>query len=100
MAHGLEVRTPLVDSTLLQRLAAFSGNFGGVTGKIALAGAPKTSLPAHVVRRPKTGFTTPIPIWLRAMSVAKNSGAPLRSRPTPWARDWSRIVNDHATSAA
>jgi asparagine synthase (glutamine-hydrolysing) len=99
MAHGLEVRTPLVDSVLLQRLAVFNGNFGGATGKLALAGAPTTPLPDHIVRRPKTGFTTPIRLWMRGTSVENAPGAPRQRKSAPWARDWSRVVSDHMTSA-
>ncbi|KAB2846131.1 MAG: asparagine synthase, partial [Hyphomicrobiaceae bacterium] len=90
MAHSLEVRVPLVDSVLLQRLAPYAGNFGEAGGKQVLAEAPLQSLPTEVVNRSKTGFTTPVEAWMRAGRLAKRQ-VPDPGR-MPWARDWSRIV--------
>ncbi len=63
MAHSLEVRVPLVDAHLLERLAPVL-----VTrrehGKQLLASAPRLPLPAAVRQRRKTGFTLPIKEWL------------------------------------
>jgi asparagine synthase (glutamine-hydrolysing) len=61
MAHGLEVRVPLVDHLLLQRLAPLVLEGGG---KDLLARAPRQSLPPEVLQRPKTGFTIPARQWL------------------------------------
>lgn len=63
MAHSLEVRTPLVDATLLQGLAP------SITGlapyrKRDLAGVPNNPIPAEIRRRSKTGFTIPVQDWL------------------------------------
>jgi asparagine synthase (glutamine-hydrolysing) len=101
MAHSLEVRTPLVDSVLLQRLSRFSGDFGGSTGKVALATAPATPLPSHIVHRTKSGFTTPIETWMREMEKGERRfpAAP-QGRPTPWARDWSRKISGQPAFAA
>jgi asparagine synthase (glutamine-hydrolysing) len=64
MAHSLEVRVPLVDAHLLERLAPAL-----VTrkerGKQLLASAPRPPLPAAVLQRRKTGFTLPIKEWLQ-----------------------------------
>jgi asparagine synthase (glutamine-hydrolysing) len=98
MAHSLEVRVPLVDSVLLERLAPFAGDFGGAGGKQALAHAPSKPLPAGVVNRAKTGFTTPIESWMRAGRLQTTSPAgPARA---PWAREWSRLVGSLSRVAA
>ncbi|HEY0157088.1 MAG TPA: asparagine synthase (glutamine-hydrolyzing) [Thermoanaerobaculia bacterium] len=64
MAHSLEVRVPLVDAHLLQKIAPVL-----VTrkerGKQLLANAPRPPLPAVVRERRKTGFTLPIREWLK-----------------------------------
>ncbi|HSP34009.1 MAG TPA: asparagine synthase (glutamine-hydrolyzing), partial [Thermoanaerobaculia bacterium] len=64
MAHSLEVRVPLVDAHLLQRIAPAL-----VTrrerGKKILAEAPRPPLPDEVRNRRKTGFTLPMKEWLR-----------------------------------
>jgi asparagine synthase (glutamine-hydrolysing) len=61
MAHGLEVRVPLVDHLLLQRLAPLVIEGGG---KDLLTRAPRQPLPPEVLQRPKTGFTIPARQWL------------------------------------
>lgn len=65
MAHGVEMRVPLVDTHLLRRIAPLmlrSG--GGDMGKQALARAPRKPLPDAVRQRPKTGFVVPFADWL------------------------------------
>jgi asparagine synthase (glutamine-hydrolysing) len=64
MAHSLEVRVPLVDSHLLQKLAPVLVS-KRERGKELLASAPRPPLPAAVRQRRKTGFTLPINEWLR-----------------------------------
>jgi len=61
MAHSLEVRVPLVDAFLLQKIApaVLSAN-----GKELLTRAPKVPLPDAVLTRKKTGFTIPNVAWL------------------------------------
>jgi asparagine synthase (glutamine-hydrolysing) len=63
MAHGLEVRTPLVDIDVLHALAPHMSRFAQGEGKRILARS--VGLPAAFSQRPKTGFTTPIASWLR-----------------------------------
>jgi asparagine synthase (glutamine-hydrolysing) len=61
MAHGVEVRVPFVDVTLLERL-----------GPVIASGTPPSKydiaesvggLPYEIMKRPKTGFTTPVRQW-------------------------------------
>jgi asparagine synthase (glutamine-hydrolysing) len=63
MAHGLEVRTPLVDICVLHALAPHMPRFAQGEGKRILARS--VGLPAAFSQRPKTGFTTPVANWLR-----------------------------------
>jgi asparagine synthase (glutamine-hydrolysing) len=84
MAHGVEVRVPLVDYHLLRQLAPLI-RAGALQGKADLAGVARPPLPAAVVARPKTGFTTPVDRWLQR---ALGHGA----APTPWARTWAGEV--------
>jgi asparagine synthase (glutamine-hydrolysing) len=94
MAHGLEVRVPLVDSVLLRRVAALTGGAAVSDAnalKTHLAHSPSTPLPARVVSRTKTGFTTPIARWLQG------DGAPTSRRPAAsHARQWAKHVVDNA----
>ena len=63
MAHSLEVRVPLVDSTLLSRLVRLTKS--KTLSKQMLGSSPCLPLPAKVLERPKTGFGTPIHTWLQ-----------------------------------
>jgi asparagine synthase (glutamine-hydrolysing) len=65
MAHSLEIRVPLVDHELTRRVAglAMGGRLGDA--KKALPAALDPPLPAHIVNKPKTGFTVPLWRWLR-----------------------------------
>ena len=93
MAHSIEVRTPLVDSVLLARAAVLDWRSAGLSGKAMLAAAPSRRLPEAVLKRAKTGFTTPVAGWMRER---KDDGvrdvSPTRA-PRPWARAWSQTVD-------
>jgi asparagine synthase (glutamine-hydrolysing) len=67
MAHGLEVRPPLLDHVLLELAARIPSRWkvhGGET-KWVLKQAYRNRLPAQILERPKHGFDMPIDAWLR-----------------------------------
>jgi asparagine synthase (glutamine-hydrolysing) len=70
MAHSLEVRVPLVDSILLQKLApiVLAGH-----GKALLANTPLRPLPDSILQRKKTGFLIPAREWLDHRPTATTS---------------------------
>ena len=86
MAHSLEVRTPLVDSTLLMRVAALAPPDANMHAKVELAAAPLIPLPRAVTERKKTGFAVPVAPW---MSSAHVSAA---QSPYAYIRDWACYV--------
>jgi asparagine synthase (glutamine-hydrolysing) len=67
MAHGLEVRVPLLDHKLVEFLFALPPGQKLRPGfpKYLLVEAVRDLLPAEVVHRPKRGFTLPFEQWLR-----------------------------------
>lgn len=67
MAHGLEVRVPLIDHQLAQRILALPGSWklDPRTPKPMLVRALGGQLPDNIVHRPKRGFTLPFEHWLR-----------------------------------
>jgi asparagine synthase (glutamine-hydrolysing) len=83
MAHSLEIRTPLVDATLLRRLAPWIAG-AHPPGKLDMAATPATPLPDDVLNRAKTGFAVPIRSWL-----AERSGQDLGERGL---RGWAQSV--------
>jgi asparagine synthase (glutamine-hydrolysing) len=67
MAHGLEVRPPLVDHELLELAARIPSHYKIHHGqtKWILKQAAREILPASILRRRKQGFEIPIDDWLR-----------------------------------
>ncbi|MBP0581186.1 asparagine synthase (glutamine-hydrolyzing) [Labrys sp. LIt4] len=90
MAHSVEIRTPLVDSEVLERSARL--DLRGIAGKTVLARSPAQPLPQAVLDRPKTGFALPIAEWMPAPSFG-SAPAPRKPHRHGWARDWSRLVH-------
>ncbi len=67
MAHSLEVRSPFLDSELVEfgmRLAP-SLKLRGLSHKRVLKAAVADLLPAEVLKRPKRGFGVPLDRWFR-----------------------------------
>ena len=65
MAHSLELRVPLVDTELLQRLVPLMAGPEPVQKK-EMALCPVPGLPPEILHRPKTGFSIPVREWLMA----------------------------------
>jgi asparagine synthase (glutamine-hydrolysing) len=93
MAHGLEVRVPLVDSVLLSRMALLLAALRqrSASGKALLAAAATPSLPAEITLRAKSGFTTPVAAWQRR-PLSPLAAQPSEPASIPWARSWARAV--------
>ena len=82
MAHGLEIRTPLVCADLFRALAPLLVA-ASPPGKSALTAIARPPLPDGVTTRPKTGFSTPLAGWL----AAQKPGAQRRGL-----RDWALML--------
>jgi asparagine synthase (glutamine-hydrolysing) len=67
MAHGLEVRVPLLDHTLAEYVVSLPDAVKRPNGvpKRLLVESLDGSLPAHIVKRPKQGFTLPFAEWMK-----------------------------------
>ena len=89
MAHGIEVRAPLVDSVLLAEVAETLAGAPECVDKSALLEAPSRPLPEAVRLRPKTGFATPLAAWQnRTLTPPRRRSPPSE----PWARAWADRV--------
>ncbi|HEX3320301.1 MAG TPA: asparagine synthase (glutamine-hydrolyzing) [Terriglobales bacterium] len=66
MAHGLEVRVPLIDHRLVEQAFAVPGSakLNSGTPKPLLVEALGGALPQEIVHRQKRGFTLPFEHWL------------------------------------
>jgi asparagine synthase (glutamine-hydrolysing) len=94
MAHSLELRTPLVDATLLHALSTVHSGFANGAGKRMLAQSPARPLPESIINRPKSGFAVPMTEWLGAAVGERHwRNVPMLAAPqTPWTRRWAKVV--------
>ncbi len=99
MAHGVEIRLPLVDVVLLKAVAPFLSTLSAGRGKAALAAAPTRPLPAEVLRRAKTGFSVPTGNWLPAEIMPGTTGEAVKSKSAS-SRGWSQFVLSRMNAAA
>jgi len=81
MAHSLEVRTPLVDATLLRQIAPLL-MVEKQRCKRHFAESPRNPLPTWLAGRKKTGFSVPLAEWMRL----RPDGTSTRMR------SWAQIV--------
>lgn len=81
MAHSIELRTPLVDMTLLENLSPILGEFKKFPHKILLSNTLKKSLPKSILTRKKTGFSIPINTWLKQYQKSNKT--------------WNKIILDN-----
>ncbi|MCC9644775.1 asparagine synthase (glutamine-hydrolyzing) [Rhodopirellula sp. JC740] len=67
MAHGLEVRQPMLDHRVVELAASLPVDvkFRGRRGKLILQDAFGDRIPASIFTRPKMGFGIPIGQWFR-----------------------------------
>ncbi|NKB20499.1 MAG: asparagine synthase (glutamine-hydrolyzing) [Alphaproteobacteria bacterium] len=84
MAHSLEIRTPLVDITLLRTLAPMIAGDRSPT-KNDMATSLAKPLPDEILYRPKTGFSIPIRDWVGGEKQGTRGGD---------YRDWARYIYD------
>ena len=75
MAHGLEIRTPLVDIGLFRALVPLLAG-AHPPAKTDMAATAEPPLPSDLLRWPKTGFSVPVQQWSQEPSV---TGIPSRS---------------------
>jgi asparagine synthase (glutamine-hydrolysing) len=117
MAHGLEIRVPLIDHRLAGAVLALRGSWklDARTPKPLLVKALGGQLPDRIVDRPKRGFTLPFEHWLRDAlrstvedslrniddgplgswidgSAARNVWQDFLAGRTSWSRPWSLYV--------
>lgn len=82
MAHSLEIRTPLVDISLLRALAPMIAGQRPPT-KNDMATSLAKPLPDEILHRPKTGFSIPVRDWVGGEKQATRGGD---------YREWARYI--------
>ncbi|MBI3556989.1 MAG: asparagine synthase (glutamine-hydrolyzing) [Deltaproteobacteria bacterium] len=76
MAHGLEVRPPLLDNELIDYAFGLPSRFKlrDGTGKYLFKLAARSHLPENIIHRPKKGFAIPLARWLRGPLATRLNG--------------------------
>jgi asparagine synthase (glutamine-hydrolysing) len=96
MSHSLEVRVPLVDVVLLEKLASIAIGIGRQNVKSMLAEAPSRPVPPGTIQHRKTGFGVPIAKWIERQQQSVMSQwkrVPLLQSPRcHWSRRWAYSV--------
>ncbi len=87
MYHSLEIRTPFLDRNFFDTLLPLLMQKTSLS-KNDLAKTPAKALPARVVRRKKTGFTTPVDRWIQEMMGSKIV------KQERGSRNWAKVVYD------
>ena len=106
MAHALEVRSPFLDSELVDYVTKLPAHFKlrGFDRKRILKAAVADLLPSQIIRRRKRGFGVPLDRWFRedlASYVTAMLGSPqarVRDHLVPAVID--RILAEHSSRAA
>lgn len=93
MAHGLELRLPLVDQRLFDALAGIPSSLRLRAGKQMLLDAVP-EIPAQVKNAPKRGFSFPLQTWLRQEMGPefRRSAAGMPVKATQWYQLWSMLA--------
>jgi asparagine synthase (glutamine-hydrolysing) len=106
MAHGLEVRAPLLDVPLAELCLAMPARLRirGTVTKYALRRAAQPWLPTSLLRRAKQGFMFPVAYWLAGERL-RDVAATLRAGPLlreGWveAPAIDRLIEEHAARRA
>jgi asparagine synthase (glutamine-hydrolysing) len=106
MAHGLEVRPPMLSSDLIDFAMSLPSSVKarGRRTKLLLRAAAKRLLPESILRRPKMGFPIPLSRWLRGPLLPRLDAALAKGGlwdNTPLRRDtFLRWRDEHADSRA
>jgi len=100
MAHGVEIRVPLVDVTLLRSVAPAIHALKQQEGKVALARSPGKPLPDEVVTRPKTGFGVPTGAWMQAAIGKRHSSEKRMEAKGLISRAWAPDVLNRSVSSS
>ncbi|HZR84613.1 MAG TPA: asparagine synthase (glutamine-hydrolyzing) [Candidatus Binatia bacterium] len=106
MAHGLEVRSPLLDQQVVEFAARMpvKMKLRGLTQKWALKELMKDRLPAGIVFRKKSGFGVPIDRWFRndLQAFARDALLSTRALSRGYFRRTSieALLDEHASGGA
>ena len=105
MAHGLEVRSPFLDTELIEFAARLPPHLKvrGLSLKRVLKHAVSDLLPAEILQRPKRGFGVPLDRWFREDLESYTQGmlgpgARLREHIRPEALD--ALLEEHRSGAS
>lgn len=89
MHHSLELRTPLVDSYLLQSIGKYIPSMHKFPKKQLLASSTNKPLPDFILSKPKTGFSTPLAEWINSTLKNKSWSLQKEHLEISWSKKWA-----------
>jgi asparagine synthase (glutamine-hydrolysing) len=97
MAHGLEVRVPLLDRRVVEFAMALPERLKvrGLRTKYLLKRAMRSALPPAILHRSKRGFNAPVSAWMQTWPTVR-AGAGLRRLLPGVSAQWDDLVASHA----
>ena len=98
MHHSLELRTPLVDSFLLKSVGKLVPLMTAFSNKELLSSATSKPLPAEILSKPKTGFSTPLEDWINASLEKKLWFLDEDFINLTWSKKWAIALMHHKFS--
>jgi asparagine synthase (glutamine-hydrolysing) len=103
MACGLEIRSPFLDSRMIQLAMQipYSQKVRGGKAKVFLKETLSVVLDESILRRPKQGFAPPLSDWVRG-PLKNDLGESLRQVESKWslfsATEPQRLMNEHLSN--
>lgn len=99
MAHGIEVRSPFLDRSMVELAASIpiGHKLKGRDTKHVLRIAATGTVPESVLRRPKQGFGAPVGPWLRGPCKGLLEGVGDRLSDLIPTEHWRRVVEEHSS---
>ncbi|MCX6355912.1 MAG: asparagine synthase (glutamine-hydrolyzing) [Candidatus Aureabacteria bacterium] len=100
MAHGLEVRVPLLDRELVEFAMSLPPRFKlqGLRTKAILKKAMADSLPPGIIDRKKRGFNAPVAHWIERFGEKPPSGGTGALEGCP--QLWPELMREHRAHRA
>lgn len=92
MAHSIELRTPFVDLSLLNRLGPYIGLFAKGRGKRYLADDLYVGIESSLGSKKKTGFGIPVENWMGQQLASENITSGPSCRPDQWSKRWAAYI--------
>ena len=95
MSHSIELRTPFVDTELLNDVSPFINRIDPKLNKINLVNTSSVKIPSYIYNRNKTGFGIPLKEWIKKSSLLNSQYNFFRGGDRSFYKNWALFVSDN-----